>query len=69
MAKTARLFPRLAASLPNFALKYDSFLLEAAHADSIRVDRSQTFPFLVRPLLCLPALSLFPGQTPAQEAS
>jgi hypothetical protein len=38
MAKTARWFPRRAASLPNLALKYDCFFLEAAHADSIRVD-------------------------------
>jgi len=40
----------------------------AAQAAWFKVRRSQRFPLRVLPLLRLPALSLLPGHTPAQEA-
>jgi hypothetical protein len=42
--------------------------LEAAHAASIKAAFNQGLPPLILPLFLLPPLSLFPGQTPAQEA-
>jgi hypothetical protein len=40
----------------------------AASAASIRALRSHRLPFRVLPERCLPALSLWPGQIPAQLA-
>ena len=45
------------------------FFRVAAHAVSVGVLRSQGFPPVVRLLLFLSALRLFPGHTPAQELS
>jgi len=45
-----------------------SFARLAPAAASIRAVRSQRLPFRVFPDLCLPALSLFPGQRAAQLA-
>jgi hypothetical protein len=45
------------------------FVRPAAHADSVRADRSHELPFVVREDLRLPADCSTPGHMPAQELS
>lgn len=52
--------------IPGF--KNEFFLRAATFALCISVLLSVGFPFVVLPLLLLPALSLFPGASPAQRA-
>src|ERR671918_1015273 len=67
-AAIARFLPRLGASLRYWAAKYLSLVLAAAWAASVRAAFIQGLPLPVRPLCRLPALSLLPGLTLAQEA-
>ena len=53
--------PFLTTSCPNFCLKYDSFVLAAAHAACTKILRKNLFPFVIALLLNLPALSSFLG--------
>jgi len=45
------------------------FMRVLAQAISNSISRGYGLPLVVRPLLRLPPVSLFPGQTPAQEVS
>ena len=68
LTETAALFlPLLTAKRRYLALKYVCFVLEADQAAYVNVFLSHGFPGFTLPLLRLPALSLFPGLTPAQE--
>src|SRR5260370_21413012 len=51
----------------NFSLKKQCCLALAAQEHSTSVLRNHGLPPVVRLLLFLPALPLFPGQSPAQE--
>ena len=64
----ALFFPLLIISLEYWAAKKDPLALEAPCAQRTSVVLSREFPLRVLPLLLFPALSLFPGHTPAQEA-
>ena len=64
----AHFLPRRAASLLNCADKYVFFVRAAAQADWHAMRRNQGLPLRVLLLMRLPALSLLPGQTPAQLA-
>ena len=59
--------PDLLAIRQNFSLIKQFFLAAAAQAHSVSAVRSHGFPPVVRLLLFLPALRLFPGHTPAHE--
>src|ERR1700675_3200100 len=69
IATAARIFPRLAVSRRYFSARY---VLPRRRQPEIAADTSavfrKTFPFRLFPERFLPALSLFPGQRPAQEA-
>jgi hypothetical protein len=64
----AHFLPRQAASLLNWADKYVFLVRAAAQADWHAMRRNQGLPLRVLLLRRLPALSLLPGQTPAQLA-
>src|SRR5579885_1939911 len=66
-ATGARFFPRRAANRRYCADKYVSLVGLAAHAAWVNARRSQRSPLVVRPLLALPPLRLWPGQIPAHE--
>src|SRR5450631_2854190 len=51
------------------AAKYESFVRDAALADSMRAMRSHLEPLRVFPEKCLPADSLFPGHIPVHDAN
>src|SRR5450755_994857 len=51
------------------AAKYESFVRDAALADSMRAMRSHLEPLRVLPEKCLPADSLFPGHIAAHDAN
>src|SRR5579859_6597296 len=55
------------ASRQNLSFRKQFFLPEAPQAHSVSAPRNQRFPGGVLLPLFLPALRLFPGQTPAQE--
>src|ERR1700692_27839 len=67
IATAARIFPRLAVSRRYFSARY---VLPRRRQPEIAADTSavfrKTFPFRLFPERFLPALSLFPGQRPAQ---
>jgi hypothetical protein len=61
----------LKSEIRNFRLriwKRDFLSAAPAQAVCVKVARNQRLPCRVRPLLRLPALSLLPGQTVAQDA-
>src|SRR5215470_18097935 len=60
-------FPFRLANRRNLVPRYVALVWPAAWAHSTRSARSHLLPLPVRPLLRLPALSLFPGLTLAQE--
>src|SRR6201997_5627512 len=64
----ARFGPRLGASSRNLNWNIQPRFLGAAHADWTRVERKYGLPFVVWLPLLVPALSRFPGQSPAQLA-
>lgn len=66
-ATAARLLPLRAAMRWYGAAKYVSFVLAAARAASIKAALSFWFPLRVLPDFRFPALSLFPGASPAHE--
>src|SRR4051812_22677600 len=66
---SAFFFPHRRTSRRYFADRYVPFVRVAAQAACTSALRSQALPFVVRPLLRLPALSLLPGHKPAHEAS
>src|SRR5262249_50607068 len=61
--------PLLTISRRYCAARYVFFVREAAHAAWQRARRNQTLPLRVFPERRFPALSLLPGQSPAQAAS
>jgi hypothetical protein len=64
----ARFWPRRGASSRNLSWNMELPFLVAAHADWTRVERKYGLPFVVWPPFLFPALSRFPGQSPAQLA-
>ena len=67
MATMAFLGPSRDLRLKNFTLKYDFLALTAAQATSIKIVLRLPLRTGLRPECLFPALSLFPGQTPAHE--
>src|SRR3954469_24842428 len=67
-ATSARFLPRLPTSRPYSCRRCDPTALLAAQAHCTSTTRSHLFPFVVLPLLRLPALSLLPGHTPTHDA-
>src|ERR1700704_2818703 len=66
-ATRARLCPILGLRLSYFASNALPLVRVADQAHSVSVARNHGLPCVVCRLLCLPALSLLPGQTPPHE--
>jgi len=67
-AMMAHFLPLRAASLLNWADRYVFLVRAAAQADWQAMRRNHGLPLRILLLIRLPALSLFPGHTPAQLA-